>query len=204
MTTDPAFVFDGNLLCLDFVNTRLRMAGRDVDLLGDFDDLLRWLQMAGCLVPAEARRWRASAGREDAVRLARRLRTALRVVLDRSPAARNGSAMTLCRAVNAILASAPTVTELQRSHGTFRAAHRLVGRDPRQLLVPVARSIVDLLTTGHLERVRRCDDPECVIYFLDTTKNHSRRWCRMDRCGNRHKVAAHAARQRAQSGRRPT
>ncbi|MEV5575344.1 CGNR zinc finger domain-containing protein [Spirillospora sp. NPDC052269] len=39
------------------------------------------------------------------------------------------------------------------------------------------------------ERVRKCANPDCVLWFYDLTKNGSRRWCSMDVCGNRAKTA---------------
>ncbi|MGN9841350.1 CGNR zinc finger domain-containing protein [Nonomuraea sp. H19] len=38
------------------------------------------------------------------------------------------------------------------------------------------------------ERVRKCANPQCVLWFLDVSKNASRRWCSMEACGNRAKV----------------
>ncbi|TMR94989.1 hypothetical protein EJK15_31085 [Nonomuraea basaltis] len=38
------------------------------------------------------------------------------------------------------------------------------------------------------ERVRKCANPQCVLWFLDVSKNGSRRWCSMEGCGNRAKV----------------
>jgi predicted RNA-binding Zn ribbon-like protein len=43
-------------------------------------------------------------------------------------------------------------------------------------------------------RVRKCD--QCVLHFHDISKKGTRRWCSMQLCGNRLKVAAYAARQR--------
>lgn len=37
-------------------------------------------------------------------------------------------------------------------------------------------------------RVRRCAHPDCILWFLDVSKNGSRRWCSMEGCGNRAKV----------------
>ncbi len=47
------------------------------------------------------------------------------------------------------------------------------------------------------DRVRRCGNPRCVLWFLDLSRNGSRRWCRMDVCGNRAKVGRFNQRQRA-------
>jgi predicted RNA-binding Zn ribbon-like protein len=35
-----------------------------------------------------------------------------------------------------------------------------------------------------------------VLLFLDTSRSHTRRWCSMEQCGNRSKVAAFNARSR--------
>ena len=58
-------------------------------------------------------------------------------------------------------------------------------------------SASDLLTSEAMDRVRQCDNSECRWLFLDTSKNHTRRWCDMKVCGNRMKArrfkALHAA-----------
>ena len=44
--------------------------------------------------------------------------------------------------------------------------------------------------------IRECDGDTCGWLFLDTTRNHSRRWCDMRGCGNRAKVRRHRQKQR--------
>jgi len=53
------------------------------------------------------------------------------------------------------------------------------------------------LLTHDVSRVRRCDLDECGWFFVDTTRNRSRRWCLPDQCGNISRVRAYALRQRA-------
>ena len=66
-----------------------------------------------------------------------------------------------------------------------------------QVTWPVVRSAAELLTSDYLERVRVCeDDRGCGYLFVDNTRNHSRRWCSMESCGNRAKARRHYARQR--------
>src|SRR6185503_8692282 len=58
-----------------------------------------------------------------------------------------------------------------------------------QPLGPIARSAADLLTSAHLlEQVRQCEGDTCGWLFVDSSKNHSRRWCVMRECGNVAKV----------------
>lgn len=46
------------------------------------------------------------------------------------------------------------------------------------------------------DRVRGCANPRCVLWFLDVSKNGSRRWCSMEVCGNRAKVGRFNQRRR--------
>lgn len=62
------------------------------------------------------------------------------------------------------------------------------------VLIPVAESIANLLVEGNFALIRKCENPECSLWFYDKTKSHQRRWCSMAACGNRMKVAAFRAR----------
>lgn len=64
------------------------------------------------------------------------------------------------------------------------------------VLWPIARSAADLLASDQLAYVRACSSKACEWFFLDTSKNHHRRWCDMTRCGNRAKVRRFYARRR--------
>jgi predicted RNA-binding Zn ribbon-like protein len=41
------------------------------------------------------------------------------------------------------------------------------------------------------DRIRRCQHPACVLWFYDTTRHGTRRWCSMATCGNRAKAHRH-------------
>lgn len=58
-----------------------------------------------------------------------------------------------------------------------------------QFLAPIAEAAAKLLVEGDFNLIRRCEHPECILWFYDRTKAHKRRWCSMALCGNRHKVA---------------
>ncbi|MFI7286678.1 CGNR zinc finger domain-containing protein [Streptomyces anulatus] len=62
------------------------------------------------------------------------------------------------------------------------------------LLSTVARDAVDLFTGAFAHRIRTCGAHGCRLLFVDTSRPGRRRWCSMERCGNRHKVRAHRAR----------
>ena len=50
--------------------------------------------------------------------------------------------------------------------------------------------------------IRRCGNPDCVLYFYDATRNHRRQWCAMATCGNLMKVRAFRRRHRRRTLRR--
>ncbi|HEY1176305.1 MAG TPA: CGNR zinc finger domain-containing protein, partial [Phytomonospora sp.] len=52
---------------------------------------------------------------------------------------------------------------------------------------------LDLLE-GRTERIRKCANPDCLLWFLDVSKNGRRRWCSMEGCGNRAKAERFAER----------
>lgn len=45
-------------------------------------------------------------------------------------------------------------------------------------------------------KLKRCENPACILYFYDNSRNQSRRWCSMAGCGNRIKVGLHYKRKK--------
>jgi predicted RNA-binding Zn ribbon-like protein len=72
----------------------------------------------------------------------------------------------------------------------------LQARSPHDLPRVLALHALDLVQTMPLDRLRRCDDDGCGWLFLDSTRNHSRRWCSSGDCGNRDRARRHYARNR--------
>jgi predicted RNA-binding Zn ribbon-like protein len=105
---------------------------------------------------------------------------------------------------------------LHRAFADAVTASRLAGtparwsleaRTPLDLRRVLALYALDLVQTMPLDRLGRCDDDGCGWLFLDTTRNHSRRWCSSGDCGNRDRARRHYARNqtttRADKGQRP-
>jgi len=100
------------------------------------------------------------------------------------------------------------IVESSPLHGAFAdavTASRLAGTPARwtleaRVLLDLPRVLalhaLDLVQTMSLDRLRRCDDGGCGWLFLDTTRNHSRRWCSSGDCGNRDRARRHYARVR--------
>ena len=64
------------------------------------------------------------------------------------------------------------------------------------MLSMVAREAVALFDAEHSERIRECAADDCALVFYDESRSNNRRWCSMQRCGNRAKVRKH----RSQAG----
>ena len=191
------FLFLGNQLALDFLNTCPVQNGEAVELLPDFDALLRWFQAADLLSSGQAaglrRQWGSSAQAQHVVEAMRELREWLRKeVLTWE---RGG---TLHRAaigeLNRLMAEHPMLTRLKASGSTWATELWFDPHRPEDLFGPVAHGAAMLFADIDHDRVRKCG--QCVLHFYDTSKKGTRRWCSMQLCGNRLKVAAYAARQR--------
>ena len=57
-------------------------------------------------------------------------------------------------------------------------------------------SAAELMTSDEMHMLRACGNAECRWLFLDTSKNHTRRWCDMKICGNRMKARRFKAQHR--------
>ncbi|MGV8852212.1 MAG: CGNR zinc finger domain-containing protein [Rhodoglobus sp.] len=66
-----------------------------------------------------------------------------------------------------------------------------------QALSTMAREAVFLFGEQQHERIRECAADDCALVFYDESRSNNRRWCSMQRCGNRAKVRSHRARNAA-------
>ena len=60
--------------------------------------------------------------------------------------------------------------------------------DLDRVLWEIGRAAGRLVVSPRLTRVRACAASDCAWWFVDDTKNRSRRWCDMTLCGNREKL----------------
>ena len=82
---------------------------------------------------------------------------------------------------------------------TLAGGSRQAGRSVQtvaQALSTIARDAVDCFSAANVARIRTCDG-DCGLLYLDTSRAGTRRWCSMQRCGNRATVRAHRARKSA-------
>jgi predicted RNA-binding Zn ribbon-like protein len=199
------FLFLGNQLALDFLNTRPVQNGEPMELLPDFSALLRWFQAAELLSARDAenllQKWGNSARAQRTVEAMRELRERLRKQI---LAWEGGGAVhhSTVHELNRLLADHPMRTKLKTSGSASATELWFEARQPEDLFAPLANSAAALFANVNRSRVRKCD--HCVLHFHDTSKKGTRRWCSMQLCGNRLKVAAYVARRRMQATRKTT
>jgi predicted RNA-binding Zn ribbon-like protein len=194
------FLFVGNQLVLDFLNTRPVQNGEPSELLPDFSALLRWFQAADLLSSREAdsfqRQWGGSVSAQKTTEAMRQLRERLRkeiLAWERGGLLQHSALDEL----NELLAEHPMRERLRTEEITCSTELWFKPREPQDLFAPLAHSTSALFATVDHQRVRKC--AQCVLHFHDTSKKGTRRWCSMRLCGNRRKVAGYAARRRQQA-----
>ncbi len=199
------FIFVGERLCMDFVNTELVEDGVRIDRLRSFDDLVEWCAQAQVIGAGDAkailRRWSRTPEAIEAHRRAVAFRGTLRAMLEGLSGGRAHVSARALDAINELLRDDTRERDVVRTKSGYETRLRRRIETPGDLLGAIAESAADLLSKDDLTLVRACQNPECVLFFYDTTKNHRRRWCSMAACGNRAKVAAHYRRGRQPAAR---
>ena len=157
---------------------------RGIERLRRPEDLGRWLVEASLVaeVPAvSSRQLRAARELREALY---RLATAVRT---NAPADEADVAT-----VNAWAAKRLPAPQLALEGPAVTAQEPTAGVDSS--LVKLAREGVELLGGSAAARVRECAADECALLFIDNSRGRSRRWCSMDDCGVRAKMATYRAR----------
>lgn len=188
----PAFELIGGHPAIDLVNTldwRFRESGTE-ELLVNYGDFLRFAQQSGVIAAAEARRL----GREVSENKGARVTAAVREL-------REAAAEVLYASLEKKSPPAATIKTLEAKFEEFRSKQRLVWQESKLgwefdrlsagaelplYLLSVATA--ELMGSDAIEKLRECGNAECRWLFLDTSKNHTRRWCDMKICGNRMKA----------------
>lgn len=191
------FLFVGNHTILDLINTKPVMGGVPQELLTDWRATMRWFQAAEILERVQAqsllKKGEGTAIAERFVKDLRQFREDLRKVViafEAGKAAPRGSIEEL----NRLLCAHRTYLTLSEENGRLRKAEKFDIESPQDLFSPLARAAAEFLVNTDSSRLRQCEN--CILHFYDTSKNATRRWCSMQLCGNRVKVAAYARRKR--------
>ncbi len=190
---------------LEFTNTVGNHASEQpLEMLFNYEGLLSWTKRVGLLRDEQMQvltRKAANQPREANVIFAksRDLREALYRIFvtqtkGKSPAEGDLSIL------NSALTQATNGVQVVRHSGKFEWQWNF---DENALEAPLwilALSAVNLMTSENYQWVGQCADEDgCGWLFVDTTKNHSRRWCDINDCGNRAKQRRYQKRTRKPS-----
>jgi len=187
-------------VALDLVNTfdnRFSPTGPQ-ELLASYEDLLRFAAQSELLSDRQVKK----------LKRADTSQTQRMQVLDRVRELRE----TLAAVAYAQLeGKEPSPADLAILEANFKEAgsHRQLAADRLQInwswrglgsqvsapLWLLAQAAADLMLSGQATHLRSCSSDTCRWLFLDTSKNHTRRWCNMKVCGNRMKAKRFQARQ---------
>lgn len=189
---------------LDLVNTldhRFRNTPTE-ELLVTYEDLLQFALQTGLLTDRQEKKLRRleapPSERAQVLAHTRQLREALATIL-------------YARLEGRELPESALITLEAFFHQAAQHRHLGVETNPGQLpltwtwrslsrqaaapLWLLAQSAADLLLSSRAAHISSCNSETCHWLFLDTSKNHSRRWCDMKGCGNRMKARRfHASR----------
>lgn len=185
---------------LDLVNTlHWRLTPEPQETLSSYDDLLGWARLMNLLEDVEERALAGDAGKDpagaegalaDAIELREILyRIFVAVAENETP-----DDVTLER-LKAHYAEAIAGARLDRSARALTWEGSGVDLQHR-ILAPLAAAGMELFLSEEADWVKQCADDGCGWLFLDTSKNHSRRWCNMDICGSRAKMRRHYRRKK--------
>jgi predicted RNA-binding Zn ribbon-like protein len=202
--SEYSFDFDAGDLCLDFANTsNWHASDHPEESLHNFTDLIAWGKAAGVLT---------SESEEQLSQLSYELPEEAKQSYDKAIQAREAIYRLFSNrygskpisekdldTLNALIHEAITHRQLVPTNGSFEWEWKPNGLEPDLILWEIAFSAAELLTSEKAVWVRECeDDRGCGYLFIDLSKNHSRRWCSMESCGNRAKARRHYSRSKVE------
>ena len=169
---DLGFRWHGGRPSVDFTATLGKRGGGALERIREPADLARWFREAGLADGLVAVTGRDLTGARD-------LREAL-YGLFTDP----GADLDLVNrwAVRPVVGS-----RLERVAGKLTL--RPPAADVEGLLVLLARDGANLLSGPFAHRIRECARDDCWLLFVDESRAGARRWCSMDTCGARSKMA---------------
>jgi predicted RNA-binding Zn ribbon-like protein len=192
----PRFEFTAGNLALDFANTvNRRPTDRPQELLTDYAALASWARQAGILNPFAYEKLYVQAAQApgratNALQEALKLRDAISAIFT-AVAARRAVPGNPLAVLNFYVQDSAGHRRLIHTGRRFEWQWLHLDAYLTTMLWPVARAAADLLVSDSIGKVRVCASDTCDWLFIDSSRNHMRRWCDMKSCGNRDKARRH-------------
>ncbi len=187
-------------LCIHFINSVALHATRKHDRFSSFNGFIDWAASAGLLPKSDVARWNrwGAAHRSESKRLlgdAVNFREYLYNLFVGSAGAGRIAPSKLVE-LNKMLAAPGVHRKLELADegviATWDCGDGLSG-----MLRKIALSAADVLLDESWRKIICCDRDACDWLAIDTSKNHSRRYCSSAGCGNFARVQRHYHRQHA-------
>jgi predicted RNA-binding Zn ribbon-like protein len=185
-TNRHRFKLVGGHPALDFINTVQNWTVSEPhDYLSEFADATRFGEAVGLLTRTDDLRLRPRMPHFELARL-RELRALLKRIFQMQLSGQAPSNMDLGE-LSANLGEAARSTRLKatRTHRSHRVPviREITAENAGDALLRlrIVEAAVALLVSDAIRKVKSC--PTCGWFFLDVSKNQSRRWCSMDTCG---------------------
>lgn len=186
--------FEAGRLPLDFVNTAEWHASEQPhEMLETYADLLAWSVEAKLLTQPEADRLLkgSTAAPQDSEIALKQVIATREVIYRIFSAISSGEVLqeSDLTKFNQALAANFNKAKITSTQSGFEWAWEKSDHALEQILGPILRQTAEILTSKEINRIGQCeDDRGCGYFFYDTSRNHSRRWCSMESCGNRAKA----------------
>ena len=188
---------------LDFINTVHDWTVPEPhEYLSAFADAIHFGETAGLLTQADLLRLRGRTPRIELTRL-KDLRALLRRIFQMRLSGETPSRTDLGK-LSAGLAEAARATRLVATQSDRLPQVPLKREITAEkagdalLRLRIVEAAVALLVSDAMQRVKSC--PTCAWFFIDASKNRSRRWCSMDTCGAVAKARRYYRRSKQRTG----
>jgi predicted RNA-binding Zn ribbon-like protein len=182
-------------VCIHFINTVSKHDGQGrKEVFSSFQNFLTWGVTADLVSQADAARWqkwaRTNKGEANQV-LAQVIafREYLFNLFTKSADWQRVNPAKLSP-LNKMIGS-PSIQRTLRAKGNNVSEYWSCGDDSLTMLRKIALSASDVLLSGSWKKIIECDRDECDWLAIDTSKNHSRRYCSAVGCGNLARVTRH-------------
>ncbi len=178
-------LFLSGSLALDLVNTEMIVRRKKRDVLSSPDDLAHWWQAALAHHPEQD----SVEGGEtplawtfDLLEEVKRFRQSLRSLCTYLVEEQSTTIPDL-ELLNHILSLGYRSVQLTPP-GEIIPVYRVYDQQKGRILLPIALSALRLLTEAERQRLHKCRNDRCILFFYDTSKGGTRQWCSLG-CLNR-------------------
>ena len=176
--------------CLNIVNTQFFERGKKIDFFETYEHMVHWLRYQEYVDPGTEALMLSEPdeSRDDILKRVQVFRGELRRIASLLSSGRPLNPSHI-EPINRELREESSFTNIALINSNVKKSqhsHHTQSSDPVLLFAQYA---VELLTAKDISFVKKCMNPDCTMYFYDISKNSSRRWCCMKKCGNRMKAA---------------